>query len=138
MKQRSPAKKAYLKARQKSVNYWIKKFDAVFSKFIRQRDKGRCFTCSYQNHWKKLQNGHFCPRQHMATRFDERNCNSQCYACNMFYGGRPDAYALNLQQKYGVGIVKELHDLARTTKQWTVTELQEQIKHYERLLEQPQ
>lgn len=48
----------------------------------------------------------------------------------MFYGGRPDAYALNLQKKYGKGIIKELHDLARTTKQFTIKELSEKITYY--------
>lgn len=126
----SPAAKAFKKAKKLSVAYYVKKLDIVFSRFIRQRDGGRCFTCPYQNDWKKLQNGHFCPRQHMATRFDERNNNAQCFACNMFYGGRPDAYALRLQEKYGPGIVKELHDLARTEKHWSIPELQALIEKY--------
>lgn len=126
----SKAKQAFARIKKDSIKKWIKKADIAFSRWIRQRDKGRCFTCPYKNEWKKLQNGHFCPRQHMATRYDERNCNAQCFACNMFYGGRPDAYALNLQKKYGDGIIKELHDLARTTKQWTIPELQELIEKY--------
>ena len=125
------AKRAFAKVKKKSLSWWIKKADAIFSRFIRQRDKGQCFTCPYKNEPKKLQNGHFCPRQHMATRFDERNCNAQCFACNMFYGGRPDAYALNLQKKFGEGIIKELHDQARTIKHWTIPELQDLIKKYE-------
>ena len=48
----------------------------------------------------------------------------------MFYGGRPDAYALNLQKKYGKGIIKELHDLARTTYQFSTKELKEKIEFY--------
>src|SRR3990167_4397476 len=124
------AKRAFAKVKKKSLSWWIKKADAIFSRFIRQRDKGQCFTCPYKNEPKKLQNGHFCPRQHMATRFDERNCNAQCFACNMFYGGRPDAYALNLQKKYGKGIIKELHDLARTTYQFSTKELKEKIEFY--------
>jgi hypothetical protein len=127
----SAAAKAFKKVKKESVSSWLKKADAVFSRYIRQRDGGQCFTCTYRNEWKKLQNGHFCPRQHMATRFDERNNNAQCFACNMFYGGRPDAYAVRLEAKYGVGIVKELHDLARTTKQWTVAELKELITKYQ-------
>jgi hypothetical protein len=126
----SPAAKAFKKVKKESVSAWLKKADGVFSRYIRQRDGGQCFTCPYRNEWKKLQNGHFCPRQHMATRFDERNNNAQCFACNMYYGGRPDAYAVRLEAKYGPGIVKELHDLARTTKQWTVPELQSLITKY--------
>lgn len=114
----------------KTISQLKKILDKHFSIYIRMRDGGRCFTCPYRNEWKRLQNGHFAPRQHSATRYDERNCNSQCFACNMFYGGRPDAYALNLQKKYGKGIIKELHDLARTTYQFSTKELKEKIEFY--------
>lgn len=55
-----------------------------------------------------MQNGHFLPRQYLKTRYDERNNNCQCYACNMLYGGQGPTYAIRLEEKYGEGIVKEL------------------------------
>lgn len=86
-----------------------KRADAIFSKFIRQRDRdkntgeGICYTCGRRDSWRKLQCGHFVPRQYLMTRFSEVNCNSQCFACNMLYNGQPSAYAKRLNKEYGAG-----------------------------------
>lgn len=93
---------------KKTVSKLKKELDTIFSRFIRYRDKGQCFTCPQKNHPKKMQNGHFLPRQYLKTRYDERNNNCQCYACNMLYGGQGPTYAIRLEEKYGEGIVKEL------------------------------
>lgn len=82
----------------------------------------------------RSQNGHFVPRQYNATRYDERNCNAQCYACNMLYNGQPTEYALRLQAKYGDGIIKQLNDLRRTTKQFFIPELEALIEKYKSLV----
>lgn len=85
-----------------------KKLDAVFSKFIRLRDKGQCYTCPKKDDPKYMQNGHFVPRQYLALRYDEINCHCQCYACNMLYNGQPSVFALNLKRDYGDEIVEKL------------------------------
>ncbi len=90
-----------------------KKLDAVFSKYIRYRDKGQCYTCSYKNHPKKVQCGHFISRQYLAVRWDEVNCHAQCYACNMLYNGQPGAFATNLEAEYGVGTIARLEGRKR-------------------------
>ena len=107
-----------------------KELDKVFSLYIRQRDNFICFTCGLRGNKRNIQNGHFVPRQYNATRYDERNCNAQCFADNMFYNGQPTEYALRLQEKYGDGIVKELNDLRKKIKQFTVQELQSMIELY--------
>ena len=106
-----------------------KKLDVVFSKYIRVRDRNICFTCGYKRE-KGMQCGHFVPRQYNSTRYSELNNHAQCYVCNMLYGGQPDIYALKLEKKYGEGTVKKLNALRRTTKQFTVNELEEMIKVY--------
>lgn len=85
-----------------------KKLDAVFSKFIRARDGGQCYTCPKKDDPKRMQCGHFVPRQYLAVRYDEINCHCQCYACNMLYNGQPSKFALNLERDYGVGTVASL------------------------------
>lgn len=46
-----------LKAKKKvSISKLKKKADSVFSQFIRIRDKGKCYTCGLQKHWKEMQN----------------------------------------------------------------------------------
>jgi hypothetical protein len=90
-----------------------KKLDKLFSLFVRQRNASpggevTCYTCPRRAHWKQMQNGHFVPRQYLATRYDEVNCQVQCYACNMLYNGQPSVFALRLERDYGVGTVARL------------------------------
>ena len=69
----------------------VDKLDKVFSIYIRRRyadnDVAECFTCGKQDHWKKLQNGHFQSRKHYSTRWHEQNCQVQCAGCNVFRYG---------------------------------------------------
>ena len=109
----------------------IKKLDKVFSIFIRKRDKGKCFTCSTQKPWKEMDAGHYKKRQHMGTRFNEKNVQTQCTACNRFKGGRMDIYAIRLEEKYGYGILQELEELKKKDKKYKTSELEELIKKYE-------
>lgn len=120
--------------KKKTLAKWKKELDAVFSRYIRQRDGGQCFTCPKKDHWKNMQNGHFVPRQYLSLRFDERNCNCQCYACNMLYNGQPSLYAVRLKQKYGEGIIEELESVrlkeTKLDEAWYV----DKIQHYQSLL----
>jgi len=77
-----------------------------------------------------MQNGHFVPRQYLATRFDERNCNTQCYACNMLYGGQGPTYAVRLAMKYGPGIVEELEAMRWQSVKYDEIWYQEKIDYY--------
>lgn len=106
---RTPLRKVGLKkVKKKKVSTLKKKLDTVFSQYIRNRDGGKCYTCSKQDDPKRMQNGHFVPRQYLATRYDEVNCHCQCYACNMLYHGQPSAYAARLERDYGNGTVEML------------------------------
>lgn len=44
---------------------------------------------------------HFIKRQHMATRFSEMNCATQCKKCNAFEQGRDADFERFLIGKYG-------------------------------------
>lgn len=118
----------------KTLAKWKKELDAVFSRYIRQRDNGQCFTCPKKDHWKSMQNGHFVPRQYLSLRFDERNCNCQCYACNMLYNGQPSLYAVNLKRKYGDSIIEELESVRLQETKLDATWYGDKIKHYQSLL----
>lgn len=102
--------------RGKSITSLKKKLDTIFSKYIRWRDDGQCFTCPKKDDPKRMQNGHFVPRQYLAVRYDERNCNCQCYACNMLYGGQGATYAIRLKQKYGEEVLLWLE-----AQRWVIT-----------------
>ncbi len=62
----------------------ITKLDNVFSEFIRKRDctpYGRCISCGKVITYDTADCGHYINRKHMATRYDENNCNAQCRHC---------------------------------------------------------
>ena len=113
-----------------------KKLDAIFSRYIRYRDNGQCFTCPKKDDPKRMQNGHFVPRQYSSVRYDERNCNCQCYACNMLYGGQPSAYAVRLKNKYGDGIIEELERLRKQVIKRTPSWYEEKIDYYKEEVKQ--
>lgn len=91
-----------------SVSKLKKTLDAIFSRYIRLRDAGQCYTCPKKDHWKKMQCGHFVPRQYLALRYSEINCHCQCYACNMLYNGQPSKFAQNLLRDYGDNVLRVL------------------------------
>ena len=94
-----------------------KKLDKVFSEYIRRKyansvGEVQCITCGILRHWKdSMDAGHYIPRNHMATRYSEKNVHPQCRGCNRFGGGRYDVYALKLQEIYGKDILQELNSL---------------------------
>lgn len=129
-----PKKVGKVPKKKKSLAKWKKELDAVFSRYIRQRDGGQCFTCPKKDHWKFMQNGHFVPRQYLSLRFDEKNCNCQCYACNMLYNGQPSLYAVNLKKRYGDSIIEELESVRLKETKLDADWYVDKIKHYQSLL----
>lgn len=116
----------------------VKKLDKIFSEFIRLRDTkpwnfeyGRCISCGRILPWAKLQCGHFHSRIHMNTRFDERNCNIECIACNIYSADHLIGYRKNLIKKIGEKEVDMLDVRAHQSKSFSLFELQMLIKHYE-------
>jgi hypothetical protein len=112
----------------------IKKLDAVFSVYIRNRysvnEIAECYTCGKKDHWSKLQIGHWASRRHYSTRWDERNCNVQCAGCNVFRAGEIYLYTKYLCSKYGDNFPEELYILSQKTCKFTDVELQEKIDYY--------
>lgn len=105
----------------------------IFSKFIRTRDNGICISCGKKNDWKNTDAGHYIPKTAgLSIYFDERNVNCQCTYCNRFQHGNLSRYAIALRKKYGETILEELDELRKTTRQISVVEYQELIKHYKK------
>jgi len=110
-----------------------KKLWKLFSEYIRQRDEGKCFTCSTQKHWKDMDAGHYIPTSICGEYlyFDERNVNCQCTACNRFKHGNLTEYARRLVEKYGGGILKKLDKIKREQKTMSAVEMLKRIKKLE-------
>ena len=126
---------------KKTISKLKKELDKWFSLYIRLREANeygycQCFTCGKVGHYKTggMQNGHFQSRKHMATRFDEENCQVQCVACNMFRQGEQFKFGMNLDAKYGEGKAEELEYLARTIHKVSRVEYEEQISYYRNLV----
>lgn len=80
----------------------------VFSEFIRRRDADengycKCFTCGLVRHWRQLDCGHGIGRQHLGTKYNEKNNHAQCKRCNGFEGGMREVYKENMNKRYGPG-----------------------------------
>lgn len=126
--------KTKTKVKKPTRTQLIKSLDKVFSIFIRQRDKGVCFTCGKKDDPKYMQNGHYVSRGKFATRWDERNCHCQCVRCNIFLGGNYPIYSEKLIKKYGYEVIRELNRLGQTIAKHTTKDLEEKIEHYKKLI----
>ena len=67
----------------------IDKADAIFSQYIRLRDK-KCQRCGRLGEGKQgivgLQCSHYYGRSRESTRFDDSNADSLCFGCHQFWG----------------------------------------------------
>ena len=112
----------------------VKNLDTIFSIYIRRKDAindiAKCVTCGKEDHWSKLQNGHWASRRHYSTRWDERNCNVQCSGCNVFRAGEIYLYTKYLCSKYGDNFPEELYKLSQKSVKFTDQDLQDMIQHY--------
>ena len=114
------------------------KLDREFSLFIRLRDAMpngyfRCISCGQIKPFEQADCGHFHSRTHMATRFDEDNCSSECRFCNRFKADHMIGYRENLIQKIGQQRFDLLKWKSSTFKKITDFEYKELIKYYKAL-----
>jgi len=125
----------------KSISKLKKELDKWFSLYIRLRDATdegmvQCFTCGCVKHYKKgMQNGHFQSRKHLATRWDEENCQVQCVGCNMFKAGEQYKFSVALDSKYGEGTAEELERISRKTIKTHKYWYEEEVSYYKDLVE---
>jgi hypothetical protein len=117
-------------AKKPSRKTIITKLDNIFSQYIRLRysknEISECVTCGKQDHWKKLQAGHFISRKHYATRWDEDNVQVQCSGCNVFRYGEQYLFSKYL----GTELSEELLIKSRKIQKFTDFELLEMIEIY--------
>jgi hypothetical protein len=117
-----------------------KKLDDIFSLFIRQRKADangfvKCYTCPTTKHWKEMQNGHYIPRQHMATRYLIINNNPQCKNCNENLRGNLEVYREKLIAEHGLTEVEALEKMKYDTLQMKQSDYKEQIEFYKNKLQ---
>ena len=117
----------------------------IFSRYIRLRDclkttgspeYGECFTCSASLPFNDLQAGHFMQGRHNAYLFSERGVNAQCTRCNLTLGGNPHEYRRQIVKLYGEDVALELEAEARTTRKFSVKELEAMIVYYKEKIQE--
>ena len=123
----------------KSISKLKKELDKWFSLFIRLRESEeglvQCFTCGVVKHYKSMHNSHFQSRKHLATRWDEENCQVGCVKCNIFNFGEQYKFSIALESKYGEGKAEELEFLARTIMKVSRIDYEEKISYYKAAVE---
>ncbi len=111
----------------------------ALSRYIRALEK----TCITSNH-PTTEAGHFIhngdkPNKNLggnALWFDLRNIHGQCPYCNRHRMGNTALYALRLIERYGNGIIEELHRLHQTPHKWSILELQKKEQYFNSLYDQ--
>lgn len=128
------------KKKTKYRGYYVKKLDSIFSKYIRRRfaedDIATCYTCGKKDHWKNLQCGHFMSRRFFSTRWDDKNCQVQCKACNIFRYGEQYLFGANLDKEFGDGTAEMLEFDSKQLLKISMPQLKILILKYEELVKE--
>jgi len=94
------------------------KLKRLFYPIIKKRDGPVCISCGKKGlvgmDWHA---GHFIKAElcNLVYRYDVRNINSQCSACNNWKRGNTIAYRKAMINKYGVLVVDELERFYNST-----------------------
>lgn len=117
----------------------IDKLDRIFSEFIRKRDTtpyGYCISCNKIITYDTCDCGHYINRKHMSLRFDEKNCNAQCRACNRFDEGAIQGYRRGLIKKIGEEATNMLEIRKHNTSKLSEPELDILIAYYKQKIKE--
>lgn len=109
-----------------SRKWLVAELDRLTSLIVRRRD-GRCVTCGGA---QGLQCSHFYSRRHLNIRFDLRNCNAMCSACNRRHNRNRRPYERYMRKTYGAAAVAELDSLRAGLEKVTDEALSEMLQRY--------
>jgi predicted nucleic acid-binding Zn ribbon protein len=118
------------KEKLKTKADWMREAQAVFNKYIRERDRDLpCISCG-RHHAGQYHAGHYrATKAAPGLRFDEQNCHKQCSVCNNHMSGNILEYRINLIKKIGIEAVEKLEG-PHEPKRYTVEDLQAIIRTY--------
>lgn len=93
----------------KPLSYWMKRAQAAFNAWVRERDAGQsCISCG-RHHQGQYHAGHYRPAgSNPELRFEPDNCHLQCSPCNSHLSGNLTAYRPALIAKIGLERVEFL------------------------------
>ena len=88
----------------------------------------RCVTCGSR---QGLQCSHFYSWRYLSIRFDLRNCNAMCSACNRRHNRDRKPYEKYMRKTYGPEAIVELDELRMRFERVTDEYLSEMCQQYE-------
>jgi hypothetical protein len=109
---------------------WLAELDRLTSLIVRRRDV-RCVTCGGA---QGLQCSHFYSRRYLNIRFDLRNCNAMCSACNRKHNHDRRPYERYMRKTYGPTVITELDRLRLSLEKVTDEELDKLLQSYEAMV----
>ena len=115
----------------KSMAWYKKELDRVFSLYVRKIYPKVCYTCGKQA--ERLQCGHYISRQYLATRWSIENCRPQCWGCNGYGKGQPLIFEEKLKAEYGNDFVEKLkasrHQIIKLDIPWYMEAIEKYKQH---------
>ncbi len=122
-------------AKKTTVPKLKKKLWGIFSQYIRLKysdDNGycTCVTCGSIKQYKEIHAGHFIPKRNNAVMFEETNVHPQCPYCNLYMHGQGARYYKFMLEKYSQEEIDRLMELDKTTRKYSIWELEEMIEDY--------
>ena len=122
------AKRKQSKSERKQLE---KKLWNTASLYVRKRD-GCCVTCGAT---EGLTMSHWIKAGKQRVRYDERNVNCQCSACNNRHNYYTLYYDEYMLKEYGQMVMLDLIELAKGTAwKWSVLDLRRMLAEYEEKL----
>ncbi len=124
--------------KQNSASFLIKKADILFSKYIRLRDsikttwtyeRCKCITCDQEYEIKLIQNWHFASRRFYQTRWLDKNCNAQCYMCNVWLWWEQYKHWKKIDEMYWEWTSEQIMNLAKTIEKLNIEEVKQIIEN---------
>lgn len=108
-------------------------FDRVWSKmsiYVRQKAKGKCYTCGDKRDYKSQNAGHFLHGKTKPTYLNEDNVRCQCVKCNKWLSGNLGIFGVKLVKEIGDKRVNKLIKQKDQIKIWKIEELEKLDKYY--------
>lgn len=101
-----------------------------FTKFIKKRDKGICFTCGTKAYGKNYHGGHFIKKSigGLLLYFHEDNVHGQCARCNLWLDGDQYTYGIKLGKETVDRLLKLLPKSKKTV--WDRAMYEKMIEFY--------
>lgn len=132
----SKSKERRLKVQKPKRASIVKKLDAVFSQYIRERDQNTCITCGkVKGDGDVMTCGHLFSRVAYSTRWSELNASCQCWPCNFSHEFDFEPYRREFVKRHGIKKYNSLYLEFKKPKKYSDWELVELIEYYKNKLQ---